>query len=240
MVVLLSAPDTLRRLDREARRRGLDLRRVAALRFRPSRGAPPTLARRRRAAVDTAIVTSRHAAGRLLSAWCRPLPGGRPVELWAAGPGSAERLRRLGYRRVRRGDGLGGEGIVRALGPRPRRIVHLRSDLAGSRLARALRARGHRVTEVVAYRVEADTARLRRERPLLRRAAAWVVTSPSVISAVRQVLGDSLRDVPVIVLGERTATAAARAGFRRVQAVGPLSPQRFARRLVRAVDDAKT
>jgi uroporphyrinogen-III synthase len=243
LVVVLSAPETLTGVEAAVSRHRLQVRRVSALRLRPHPNTVPSAERVRRARIDTVIVTSAHGAGPALAAWCRS-PGRRaPPEVWTAGPESTARLRRAGYRRVRRTGELGADKIVRRLGRSPRRIVRLRSNLAGLALTRALRAGGHRVTDVVTYRVEPAVGELRRARPLFRRAAALVASSPSVVSALRKALGDAAvrrlgATTPVVVLGERSAAAATRAGFRRVRVASSTSPQRFARLLVRTVNDA--
>jgi uroporphyrinogen-III synthase len=241
--VLLSARETLRGLGPALSSRGLSLRRIEAIRVEPAPASPSALRAARASRVDTVLVTSRHAVGPTLRAWARARDrAGRP-ELWAAGPGTAQRLRRLGLGPVRRGAGLGGSGVVRALGPRPRTIVHVRSDVAGGVLAQELRARGHRVREVVAYRVRANPAEVRRREALLRRACALVLTSPSTVASLRRAVGKEVvrelgRTVPAVVLGKRTARAAAAAGFRTVSVAPETSPQRFARLVVRTVDHA--
>lgn len=243
-VVLLSAPETLPTLDAAVRGAGVRFRRVVAIRAErcrprvvasPSRPNPP---------VNTLVVTSRHAVGPALRRWTRSRRGAPAPEVWAAGPGTAEALRRFGFQRVRRGVGVGAEGIARRLGGRTRTIVHLRSDLAGEGFARRLRARGHRVIDVIAYRTVPATSSLRRNRVAIRRGDVLVLTSPSVVDALRRALGAgpvrSLgRTIPAVVLGGRTARAASRAGFRTVRIAPTTTPQRFARLLVRAVDDAR-
>jgi uroporphyrinogen-III synthase len=243
-VVLLASRGALSGLGPAARSHRLRVRRVEAIRLEPSTTVPPRRADRPPPSFDTVIVTSRHAVGATLRAWVGPPSRAASVEAWAGGPGTAERLRRFGFRRVRQGVGLGASGIARRLGGRRRRIVHVRSDLAGSALARALRARGHAVTEVVAYRVRPNVGELRRRAPELRRASVVLFTSPSTVASLRAALGASRTralgsDLPAVVLGERTALAAAAAGFRRVSVARTTLPQRLARQLARAAHDAR-
>lgn len=245
LVVILSARETLRGLEAALRSMGLGARRVVAIRLEPVASKVARGRRRPSRAPDAVLVTSRHAVGPLLRFWTRPRGAGPRPELWASGPGTAARLRQLGYSSVRRGAGLGAEGIARALGPPARRLVHLRSDLAGPSLARALRARGHRVTEVIAYRVRPDPSAVRRCATGVLGAAAIVLTSPSATASLRTGLGRAAvrrigRSTPAVVLGDRTARAARAAGFRTVAIAPTTDPQRFARVLLRAVDDAST
>lgn len=242
-VVLLSARETLRGLGPAVRAEGLRLRRIEAIRSHPAPLGGGRRGAAGRARYDTIIVTSRHAARRALLTWALAGKEGPMPEVWAAGPGTAAALRRLGVRRVRQGTGLGSDGIVRRLGARRRRVVHLRSDLAGHALARTLRAAGHQVREVVAYRVEPTPGEIRRRVAELRRAAALVLTSPSAVDSLRRAVGPKAvreigRRTPAVVLGERTARAVAAAGFRTVAITPTPAPQRFARLLVRTVHDA--
>lgn len=242
-VVLLSGSGTLRGLGVAARSRGLRLRRIEALRAeaclpsRASRPFPPDTP------IDAIIVTSRRAVQPGLLRWTRGDGDTGTPQVWAAGPGTAASLRRLGVHRVQRGEGLGSDGIVARLGPGARTVVHVRSDAAGDVLARALRARGHRVAEVVAYRVRPVVSEVRHRMPEVRRASALVLTSPSALDSLRRAAGTAAvrelgRTKPVVVLGERTAQAARAAGFSRVSVAGTTAPKRFAHLLVRAVSHA--
>ncbi len=239
-VYVLASQGSLRGLGAASARLGLTVRRIAAIRAVPR--DPPRRGRPRRP-VDAVVVTSRHAIGEELRRWTkRSRPGATP-EIWAAGPGSAGRLRRLGYRRVRQGRRLGADAIADALGPRVRRVAYLRSDLAGERLARALRARGISVLEVVTYRVVPAPAAVARHARGLGSSAAVLLGSPSSVRALTKGLGPTTvrrwgRSWPAIVLGARTASAARAAGFRIVRVAATTDPQRLARELVRTVDDA--
>ncbi len=243
-VYVLSAPETLEPLGLAVRRHALRLRRIELLQAAPVRsgaGARRTLAGVRRA---SAIVTSKHAVGPLFRAWLSMARRtGRP-EVWVAGPRTARSLTRLPVRVRRAGRGLGEGDLTRALeGQSPRSFVYFRSDRAGPNLARTLRARGHRVTSLIAYRVHAVPEAVRPWARELPTAGALVVTSPSALSALANGIGRSAlralgRSVPTVTLGPRTAAVVRAAGFRRVVVCPSTNPQRLARCLVRAVRDA--
>ncbi|MGI0053651.1 MAG: uroporphyrinogen-III synthase, partial [Thermoplasmata archaeon] len=112
-------------------------------------------------------------------------------------------------------------------------------------LARALRKRGHRVADLVVYRLTATpppSARARRE---LARATLLVVSSPSGISELRRGLGPDgfarlLRRTRLVVLGDRSRRAARGHGFRRVSVAPSTTAQRFTRHLLGELRDAGT
>jgi uroporphyrinogen-III synthase len=243
-VVLLSAPGTLEGIDRLLSASKVRLHRVEMVRPRalPTARWLPRLARAR--AVDTVLVTSRFAVTAGVLPWIRRrgVDASRP-EFWAAGPRTAERLRALGIRPVRRGATVGARGIVTRLGDRRRTILHLRSDRAGPTLARTLRAHGHRVTDVVVYRVDPGPTLTERERRRIEDATVLVATSPSAISGLRRGLGvRAFRVVsnatPIVVLGQRSARAARAVGFRRVSVSPGARAQRGTRHLLREVEHA--
>lgn len=241
-VVLLSASDTLRPVGPAARALGLRWARIEAIRVEPRPRDRLAAELARLGPTDAVVVTSRHAATPTLVRWTRARPAAPPRVFWAAGPGTAERLRRLGVRHVRRGFGVGAEGILRRLGRGGSSVLYVRSDAAGELLGRALRANGHRVTEVVGYRVRPRRAELRRRRATILGAGALVLTSPTALKALRGALGVRTvralgRATPAVVLGARTARAGRAAGFRRVVVAPTTDPQRFARLLVRTVSD---
>lgn len=244
-VVLLSAADTLPGVGASARRLGVVVRRLEAIRPRELGAEPWRRLARRQLAFDTVVLTSRHAVGARFRAWARSRPpGSPPLELWAAGPGTAARARAAGVGPIRRARAVGAAGLVAALRGRRRTVLRVRSDAAGPSLARELRAGGHRVVDVIGYRLEARPAVVRRHREAVRGSAGLVATSPSGLRALRAGLGvGAFRAVtartPVVVLGDRSARAARALGFRRVAVAAPSTPQRFARELVRALDDAR-
>ncbi len=243
-VVLLAANGTLSGLGPAIASSGLRLRRIAALRVVAT--SPRWLSGSEAFArtADTIVVTSRQAVDRRLVRWAHRPPGAPRPEIWAAGPGTAEALRRWGLQRVHQPTALGAEGVLHALGRRrPRAVLHVTSDLAGTELARRLRGQGHRVAQVVSYRVRPRLTAIREQREGIAAASALVVSSPSVVDGLRRALGPAAtrrigRTMPVFVLGERTARAARSAGLRRVSVAASTSPQRFARELVRAIRDA--
>lgn len=243
-VVVLGSQDSLRGLAHAAARRGLRVRLIDALRTVPvaaweTRGrtlAPGDL--------DTVLVTSRHAVVPALVRWLRARRSDSPrLEAWAAGPETARELRRSGFPNVRRGQGLGVRGILARLGSRPRRILYVRSDLAGSATARELRAGGHRVVERIVYRTRPFPSGVRHEVRALRRAAVVIATSPSALRALRLGLGRAdLRAftsrIPLVVLGPRSARAARALGFRNVSTCPETTPQGLAVHLVRTLRHA--
>ena len=244
-VVLLAAPGALEGVDRYLAKSRIELYRVEVLRQQP---VPPSawLPRVARAGpIDTVLVTSRFAVGAGVLPWRhrrnRIAP---PPEFWAAGPRTAEALRRLGIPKVRHGSTLGSAGIVAKLGRRHRRILYLRSDQAGPSLARALRGRGHRVTDVVVYRVEARSSLREKDRRRIRNAAVLVATSSSAITGLRRGIGSPTfrslaRSTPMVVLGPQTARRARALGFRSVSVAPGTGAQRFTRHLLRELNHAR-
>ncbi len=244
-VVLLAGLETLPGLDRSLRDRGIRPIRIEPFGIRPvpPRRWLPRLARRR--APDTLLVTSRTAVEAGVRPWVRTLAAMPPsLEAWAAGPGTAEALRPVVRGRIRTPSAIGGAAVVRALGPTPRRrILYLRSDRAGPDLARALRARGHIVYDVVAYRLVRLPPLRAPLRQALERARLLVAASPSGIEHLRARMERPawrrlVADVPVVVLGDRSAKAARRAGFERIVVAPSTEPVRFTRLLLRELGHA--
>lgn len=233
-VVLFSGVDTLSGVDRRLRREGVRPVRIASWKAQPIDPAVwwPRLNRAPR--VDTVIITSRTAVASGVRPW-RQLVGRFPndVEFWAVGPGTANALRAAGVRHVRRPPSTGTSRLVEALRRGPRRtIAYLRSDLAGPRLARALRRRGHRVRDVVVYRTTAPDPLSARNRQELRRAELLVVTSPSGLNHLRAATSPQefhrlAESVPLVVLGDRSRGEARRLRFRRISVATGTTPQRF-------------
>lgn len=246
-VVVYSGPDTLTQVDRRARRAGIRWIRIDSWKCSPL--DPATWLRRlaRMTGVDTVVVTSRAAVSAGVRPWRRALgalPGN--LDFWAAGPGTARALRAAGARRVHRPSTIGANGILEALREGPRRnVVHFRSDLAGGRLARALRRKGHTVADLVVYRTGLPPPLTAAQRRELLRARLLVVTSPSGLSHLRTALGPRdfprvARTVHLIVLGGRSRSAAQRQRFRRVSVAPATTPQRFTHYLLRELKDAST
>ncbi|MGA7476017.1 MAG: uroporphyrinogen-III synthase [Thermoplasmata archaeon] len=246
-VVLLSAPLTLEGIDPLLRRAGARLVRLVSREPRP---VDPTvwLERLRRPPTpNTVVVTSRAAVGAGVRPW-RQASGPFPtaLEFWAVGPGTAQALRRAGIRRVHRPRTVGALAVAKALGRTPpRRVVYFRSDLAGPRLARALRGQGHRVVDLVVYRLEAPPPLTARARHQLSSADLLVVTSPSGLSDLRRRLdrvtfSRLARTTPLVVLGERSRRAAQDHGFRQISVAPSTTAQRFTLQLLRELRHART
>ena len=245
-VALLSAPGTLPRVDAAMERAGVRLVRIRSV--EPKSVAPSAWLRRvsRRPLPDTVIVTSRWAVRAGLRPWVAaegPLPRG--TEVWAVGPATAHALRQAGVSRVRTPRTIGSDAIAREMASGPkRRIVYLRSNLAGGTLVRALRAHGHRVTDAVVYNVEMPPPLTTRERAVVRSADVVLVTSPSGLADLAYRLGRSefarfARTTRLLVLGERSGRAARARHIAHVSVVPSAVTQPFTRRLLREVRDAR-
>ncbi len=245
-VVLLSAPGTLEGIDPLLRRAGVRLVRLASLESRP---VDPTIWRerlRRGPEPDTVVVTSRTAVEAGVRPWRRKLgPFPASLEFWAVGPGTAQALRQDGIRRVRRPRTDGAMALARALRRTPpRSVVYFRSDLAGPRLAQALRTQGHRVADPVVYRIEAPSPFAARARDQLRAADLLVATSPSGLSNLRRQLDRATfsrlaRTTPLVVLGERSQRAARGHGFRQTSVAPSTTAQRFTLHLLQELRHAR-
>lgn len=115
---------------------------------------------------------------------------------------------------------------------RPMRILALRSEIAKTTLTDGLRALGHAVDSVVAYRtvgVPVDAAIL--EDVAAGRITAVLVTSGSVAQQVQLQLGPIPQSTIVACIGPRTAADARAAGLR----VDLVAPQRSAASLIEAL-----
>ncbi|MGI0053692.1 MAG: uroporphyrinogen-III synthase, partial [Thermoplasmata archaeon] len=102
-VVLLAQSGTLAGVDRPLRRAGV---RLVRLDVAAPRAVRPAAWRARAARIpspDTVVVTSRRGVEAGVRPWRRlPGPPSPALQFWAAGPGTAEALRRAGIRGVRR------------------------------------------------------------------------------------------------------------------------------------------
>jgi uroporphyrinogen-III synthase len=220
---ILSSEGALPGIDRRLERNGWVVHRLVALRFQNE--DPVRLRERllRWGHFDTLIVTSDHA----IEAFVRPvLPLAkrrqRDLAVWAAGAATVRTLRNLGFRQVYQAHPEGAQAIGAALA-RGRRhaIVYPRSDRAGPRLARRLRARGHRVLDLVVYRTVPSTLLTRAALRALERGQLFLATSPSALAALRASIPPQtfhrLRSTARIAgIGERTQRSARGHGFRRV------------------------
>jgi hydroxymethylbilane synthase len=167
---------------------------------------------------DRVVVTSSNGARAILAAAERVLTDlGAPA--WAAiGTATAGVLEAEGITVAFQPSHADAASLAGELAVAPgERILVVRGDLAGDRLARALRARGAAVDDVIGYRtVEAPES----SRPLLREALATsvdavVLTSGSTVRGLLA-LADVAQDVaaiPAVCIGAETARIAARSGF---------------------------
>jgi uroporphyrinogen-III synthase len=246
-IVVLSAPGTLERVDRGLERAGVRSIRIRSV---EPRAIDPTVWIRRlskRVRPDTVVVTSRWAVRAGVVPW-RTIDGPLPdsVEFWAVGPTTAYFLRHAGVAHVHTPKVAGGEGIVRALATGPkRRVVYLRSNLAGGKLVRALRAQGHRVTDVVVYEVEMPPPLTPKERDEILAADLLLVTSPSGLADLSYRIGRTAfarlaRRTPLVVLGERSRRAAQRRHFLRISVAPSAHTQPFTRHLLRELRNARS
>jgi uroporphyrinogen-III synthase len=246
-VVLLCAPGTFARVDAAIERAGVRLVRVRSV--EPTPVDPLVWIRRisKTRPADTVVVTSRWGVRAGVRPWIR-IDGAFPeeVEFWAAGPATAAALRRVGITHIHTPRTPGAEGVVGELASGPkRRVIYLRSDLAGSKLVRALRGQGHRVTDLVVYTVEMPPPLTARERAALHEADVIAVTSPSGLADLSHRIGRSAfarlaQRTRLVVLGERTRRAAAERHFARISVAPSVHTQPFTRHLLREVRNART
>lgn len=246
-IVLFSAPGTLRGIDPLIRRAGPRLVRLVSQKGRRIDAAVWMHRLLRAPGPDTVVVTSRTAVVAGVRPWRRtsgPFP--RALEFWAVGPGTAQALREAGVRRVHRPRTVGAVAIARALYRRARRrVVYFRSDVAGSRLALALRGQGHRVVDLVVYRLQESPPLPTRARRDLSGADLLVVTSPSGLVDLGRRLDPPTfarltRTARLVVLGERSRCTAHGQGFRHISVAPSTTAQRFTRHLLRELRDART
>src|SRR5579875_2216561 len=242
--ILLAASDHALADLESALRGSADIRRWITVRWRP---VPARQLRRRLAPlrpVDGVILTSPAAVESFIAPVLPHLwPSEWPrLRYWAAGPATAEALRRRGGPRATLGAPEGAEGIVRALARSPPlRLLYPRSDRAGPALARRLRRYGHRVIEVIAYRHCPVGRASDRNRRWAERADLVVVTSPSAWEGLGRALGASgiealRRSARWVTLGATTARRLRAEGLRS-RSFPPGSPaQRFTPFLLGSLD----
>ena len=245
-VALVAAEGTLEGVAALLKRHHVRVVRLESVRpvARPPREwLSPTV---RRMQADLVLATSRAGVESGVGPWwARRRPGtGRP-EAWAVGGETAAALRQLGFDRVRVPARPGTTGLPRAIGRLPlRRILYFRSDRAGPSLAVRLRREGHRVREVVSYRLRAAPGSAGPARRAVARADLVVVTSPSGLHALKRRLGPRAWKLASttrnwVVLGENSRATGRRLGISRLRIIPPGTAQRFTRDLLRELSDAQ-
>jgi uroporphyrinogen-III synthase len=244
-VVLLSSAGTLGRIDVSLAREGIRLVRIPTVVPEAVDSRPWKAQLTRFPEADTVVVTSPAAVRTGVEPWRRSsVPFPSSPEFWAAGPGTVLALRKTGLRRVRRPRTVGALAVARALDGEPRRtVVYLRSDRAGPRLARVLRSQGHRVLDLVVYRIPPTLHLSSHARRALAATDLLVATSPSSLSNLRRVLdrrtfSHLCESAPLVVLGDRSRRAARGHGFRHVSVAPSTTAQRFTRHLLHELRDA--
>ncbi|MGI0132882.1 MAG: uroporphyrinogen-III synthase [Thermoplasmata archaeon] len=243
--VVVGSPGTLEKPAEFLSRRGWRIERPAVIRAVPvPLGHPPDWLLRR-PGPDVWVVTSRAV---ITAFWASHPPWRPPLrripEIWAVGPGTARALRGLGLK-VHVAHGRGGQrGLLGSLPSlRGRRVVYLRSDLAGTDLARELRKRGARVRDRVVYRVITRPRLSAAERRAVLGADLWLVASPSALRAFRRALGPATfrkeaRRVRAFALGTRTVREARRAGLGRVRVPARSTEEAFTKLVAKWWGDA--
>ncbi len=244
-VAVVSRADSLTGAVAHLSASGWTVVRVPTIATEPVRSSGVPGWTRRRPVADLWVVTSRAVVDTLRSApgeWrsaLRSIPS-----IVAVGPSTARALRTGGFERVGIVSTGGSRELLRAIGPvRGRRILHLRSDAAGPRLAQRLRRRGARVIDRVVYRVVPAAPARAAARTRIGSIPVWVVASPSALVGLRRVLGDAEFDrristVRLFAMGERTTRAARSAGARRVEAPSRSTEEDLTNLLEQALGDA--
>jgi uroporphyrinogen-III synthase len=220
-IIIASSPRASDGLRAALAHRGFSPVAVPAIRTERA-GLEPGLHRvaRRLAPGTWVAVTSAAGAAALLEALERLEPG-PPSLRWAVVGRATARVvedagHRVAYRPARSDAATMGAGLPIRPGER---VVIVRGDLAGPRLADALRSRGAVVEDVVAYRTVEAPATSRR---LLREAlapglpAAVVFTSGSTVRGLLTLAASMTvdpRSIPAVAIGPATDRAARDAGF---------------------------
>jgi uroporphyrinogen-III synthase len=243
-VAVLSAEGTLVGIDEALARAGVRTVRLPLVRPRGLGRTDWEGALARFPNVDTVVATSRMGVAAGVSPW-RSMSRARAgrVEYWAVGPATARALRSIGIRPVHRARHEGTGALAHALERSPpRTILYFRSDRAGPGFARSLRRSGHRVADLMVYRLVPGPRLSRRARADLQNADLWVATSPSALTMARDAVGGSTfsalrRSVRLSVLGEKSRAAAVALGFGRVSVAPGTSAERFTRHLLTLLRD---
>lgn len=133
----------------------------------------------------------------------------------AVGPATAEPLERSGVAVALVPATHSATGLVEAAPPGPGRVLVPHSDLADATLADGLRARGFEVDEVVAYRTVPGPPVAPPVRAELAegRVHAVLLSSPSTVTQLLELVGTPPAGTVVACIGPRTARAAQEAGL---------------------------
>jgi uroporphyrinogen-III synthase len=245
-VAIAAAAGTFADLEDALRRTGHPVVRFDALRFEPvlTVGQKRAL---RTSKWDGIVVSSPRGLELFLEPVFGRASANGPVRVaYVAGESTAVGAARLGYEVVRPVGPIGMDGIVRAIPKTPRlRLLHPRSDVAGPGLTNSLRAAGHTVRDVVAFRTVRAKSMPAAIRSGFRGAGLVVVSSPSAVFSLRRHLGAEAfrslaRKVPFRVLGSTTEKAVRRAGVRSVALLDPGPGQRFTPDTVGSLFDGRS
>lgn len=219
VAVLTRAPLDNAPLAAELQARGVRVLEVPCVRTRPLadpaalRGAIASLS-----PADVLVLTSR--AGADAVAACATA---LPCAVAAVGEATAAHARELGMRVSFVPSAASASALAAELPLPAGEVVLARSDLADGSLPRALRERGARVREVVAYRTvaRAEGDVLVAREAIARGDASVVAASPSAVDALARAVGaDVLRGARFVAIGETTADHARRFGAAVVTADG--------------------
>jgi uroporphyrinogen-III synthase len=192
---------------------------------------------------DWVVFTSRNAVRATLAAQrARGCPEGlEAVRLAAVGPGTAATLASAGLRPAFVAERHDAEGLLTELLahlPPSARVLLPRAEAGRRVLEEGLARAGHRVTAVVAYRTQATghpAAALVAD--ALRRGEVGAATflSPSAGQAFVGAVGEVATLAPAVAVGETTAAALRRLGFRRIETAEDTSPTGVARTALRVL-----
>ena len=202
--ILTRAPGDNAALATELRARGMRVVELECVRTEPLADASGLRSAIGSLQADDVLVLTSRAGVDAVAALARSLP----CDVAAIGNATAERARQAGMRVSFVPSAANGTTLAREL-PLPRGdVVLARSDRADGALPRALRGRGARPREVIAYRTVAHAqGDIGAAAAAIARGDATVIAaSPSAVDAlVAAIDADVLRRATVIALGPRTA-----------------------------------
>jgi uroporphyrinogen III methyltransferase / synthase len=204
VAILTRAPEDNAPLAAELRSRGVRVLEVPCVRTEPLADASALCAAIGSVGPDDVLVLTSRAGADAVAACARTVPCG----VAAVGTATADRARELGMRVSFVPSAPSAGALARELPLPTGEVVLARSDLADASLPHALRERGARVREVIAYRtVAAVHGDARAARSAIEREEATVVAaSPSAVDALLGAVGEgALRGARFVAIGERTA-----------------------------------